>query len=206
MLSLVAFAGASMFFAGLNLTAPVQITGSVKNPGPVFVMEASSLHSAVQMAGGFTQGADLRAVEVRAPNGESKKWDLYALGVVPSVRPGDTVIVPKLDKNAVVMVGGRVSNPAPIAYRKGLTLADVLAEARIVGPDEIDYLTVTSAERGKPASTKTIKMAELALVAPTISMLPGDKVDVPYSTVTMSDNDLLTVVVIVLLLILITKD
>lgn len=205
MFSLFTIASASMVLASFNLMVPVQITGAVKNPGPVFVTEASSLRSAVQLAGGFTTNADLRAVEVRAPNGDSKKWDLYALGLVQSVKPGDTVIVPTLDLKSVVLVNGRVANPSPITYRQGLTLADVLAEARIVRPEEINHVTVTSAEPGIGSPNKTYKMDGLALVAPTIAMLPGDRVNVPYSTTTLSDKDMLTVVLIVLLVILIAK-
>lgn len=197
MSGLFSLASASLLLATLPGPAPVLIEGAVQQPQALALQEPTSLREAVRAAGGFAPSADLRNVRIQSPSGAVRTCNLFALGTVPAVQPGDVVSVPRLDPKTVVFVDGRVNNRAPIDYRPGLTLADVLASAEPAA-GEMERVVVTRTDGQRTA----IPAAQLPKLAPITMLKPGDRVAVPHAAAyATSDRELLTILVIALVLI-----
>ena len=55
----------------------INLMGHVKNPGTYLVYDKIDFMSALSMAGGYLQGADLKNIIIYSENGESEKINLY---------------------------------------------------------------------------------------------------------------------------------
>ena len=96
-------------------TIRVRVVGEVKSPGEVLVPPNSSLSSAVAIAGGPTEDAELdetRLVRLSdAGEIEEEKIDLQNLIDDYQVRDGDVIFVPKENVRSVIDFASRLFNP-----------------------------------------------------------------------------------------------
>ncbi|NER83025.1 MAG: polysaccharide export protein [Leptolyngbya sp. SIO1D8] len=96
-------------------TVRVRVVGEVTSPGEVLVPPASSLSSAVAIAGGPTDNAALNRVELIRLNEEgaieSQEVDLRNLIDEVQIQEGDVVIVPEQNASTVLRWAQRILNP-----------------------------------------------------------------------------------------------
>jgi polysaccharide biosynthesis/export protein len=114
----------------VNLTAPrplqIAVSGEVKRPGS-YIMSAQDgsqfpqLTQALQLAGGITQAADIRRVQIVRQTGESATLDLWALtegGNLtqdPVLLDGDSIFVPtatRIDSDRIRQISETSFSPA----------------------------------------------------------------------------------------------
>jgi polysaccharide export outer membrane protein len=99
-------------------TVRVRVVGEVKAPGEVQVPPNSSISSAVAIAGGPTEDANLRQVTFvrldEAGEAEPLELDLRNLNDSNQVQDGDVVIVPKRGSASLVDFAGRLLSPLGI--------------------------------------------------------------------------------------------
>ncbi|AFQ51313.1 Polysaccharide export lipoprotein Wza [Burkholderia cepacia GG4] len=110
----------------------VQVTGEVKQPGPLAVSDVPlTLVDAISRSGGSTNEADLQRVRLTR---EGKLYTLDANGVLDRgevkqnvmLQPGDIINVPDRSDSRVFIMG-EVKTPVTVPMLKGkLTLADAL--------------------------------------------------------------------------------
>jgi polysaccharide biosynthesis/export protein len=96
-------------------TVRVRVVGEVTAPGEVQVPPNSSISSAVAIAGGPTDDANLRRVGFVRMNEagqiEQQEIDLRNLSDTNQIQEGDVVIVPKRDSASFVDFAGRLFSP-----------------------------------------------------------------------------------------------
>jgi polysaccharide export outer membrane protein len=99
-------------------TVRVRVVGEVKAPGEVQVPPDSSISSAVAIAGGPTEDANLREVAFVRLNElgqvEQQEFDLRSLNDTNQIQEGDVVIVPKRGSASFVDFAGRLLSPLGI--------------------------------------------------------------------------------------------
>jgi polysaccharide biosynthesis/export protein len=99
-------------------TVRVRVVGEVKAPGEVQVPPDSSISSAVAIAGGPTEDANLREVAFVRLNElgqvEQQEFDLRSLNDTNQIQDGDVVIVPKRGSASFVDFAGRLLSPLGI--------------------------------------------------------------------------------------------
>jgi len=113
------------------------LVGAVTTPGVYQLQQASTVLDALALSGGLTADADLwHAYLVRGD--ESTPLNLYALvegndlSQNQPLRPGDTLVIPRLKEQVYVM--GAVGTPGPQPIRPGDTLMDILGRAGGIAP------------------------------------------------------------------------
>lgn len=185
----------------------LSVSGAVKKPGTFVISKPQSLTSAIQEFGGFNRDADQRRIRVTSADGSVRTVDLTQIGTIPSVRPGETVDVPAIDRAKSVMVQGGVARGGAYDFKPGLTVADVLREAGASNQAAIDSVRVV--RPGADGTHQILKADYLAMssgAAVPMALRAGDTVVVPYAKgYTTSDRELLTIVVIGLLIILLVS-
>jgi polysaccharide biosynthesis/export protein len=99
-------------------TVRVRVVGEVTAPGEVQVPPNSSISSAVAIAGGPTEDANLRHVGFVRMNEtgqiEQQELDLRNLSDTNQIQEGDVVIVPKRGSSSFVDFAGRLLSPLGI--------------------------------------------------------------------------------------------
>jgi polysaccharide biosynthesis/export protein len=99
-------------------TVRVRVVGEVTAPGEVQVPPNSSISSAVAIAGGPTEDANLRRVGFVRMNEsgqiEQQELDLRNLSDTNQIQEGDVVIVPKRNSASFVDFAGRLLSPLGI--------------------------------------------------------------------------------------------
>lgn len=196
-------AGLALAIGNANLT-PIQIEGAVHHPGPILVERSQGLRAAIQHTGGFNKDADLRSIHVARKDGTRQTYNLYAYGPSPSLKAGDVVYVPSIDPGKVIFTEGPVLNRGPIDFAPGMTLADALSKMQPAMKGQMDRVTVTRGA-GEEAQTQTFKAKDLVALAPTIHLMPGDRVAVPYAAQVRSDRELITILLIAVVVLAIAK-
>jgi hypothetical protein len=107
-----------------KLTIDVQIWGQVNRPGQYFVPDRTDLVGLISYAGGPTEDAKLRNVQVLRPTsstGRVHRVNLEAFMVtgdpelIPRLTPGDVVVVPASRSRSVTRMAGIVSVLALVA-------------------------------------------------------------------------------------------
>lgn len=189
----------------LSLISPsIDLGGAVKNPGPVVLKEPTALSKVLRDRGGLLPEGDAKKILVRSRSGSERVVDMSGFGQLVTLVDGDSVSVPKRNDKDYVFVSGGVTNGGAIPYRDGLDLKTLLAEARATPNAGVNHVKVSrSTDTGVE---KTIVNLDAGANPPLIALMPGDKVEVPYSRVVASDRELLTIVVIgLLILILISR-
>lgn len=177
-------------------TNQVFVVGEVVQPGAYQLASVATVLNALYAAGGPTERANFRGVEVRRGDSTVAALDLYDYLLRADTRndivleQGDIVFVPI--RGPRVAVTGAVQRPAIYELRAGQTLADAVAMAGgFRASADLDRLTVhrilPPAERGPgPAPRAALDVPlELAaahpqVVIPPFPLLDGDSVAVRF--------------------------
>lgn len=182
----------------------VTVLGAVKSPGTISLSGPKSLSSAIERLGGLTLEADKHAISIRHSDGSTAQVNLCQLGTIPAVRPGDLVLVPKVDPSKYVFVQGGVASSGSLSFTKDMTLLDALLAARPVKGAGVEKILLHRPGPDGAMTTKTYNLFTLA--AEPVALKPADRIEVPYASLdTMSDRQILTIVVIGLLIILLVR-
>src|SRR5262249_49778767 len=138
----------------------------VIRPATYEVAAGQSVADVVQMAGGFTETADRRRIQIervvppaeRTTAGSDRRVvdvpaDLFATA---PVRGGDVVKVLEISKRVAsrVTVLGNVWTPGPVGFVSGMKLSDALRRAGGLKPDS--YLGTIQVRRLLADSTRTM--------------------------------------------------
>lgn len=144
----------------------VRVAGHVVRPATYELRGQQTLGQVLEMAGGFTESADRRRVQIerivppneRTTAGTDRKTiDVEAdLIATAPVRGGDVVKVTEIAKRVANRVGviGNVWRPGPVAFVPGMTLEDALRRVGGLKPDS--YLGDVLVTRLQADSTRTM--------------------------------------------------
>jgi len=166
----------------------VAVDGEVHRPAIYELKGNTTVANIVQLAGGVTTEADTsRAALVRVNDRRERVVVNIPLdapdGRGELLRNGDSLRVlrlrPTLDQG--VMVEGHVFNPAPVAWREGLRLTDVIGSVDELKPNaDINYILV---RRELPPDRRTVMLsADLAAALrdpsslKNIALMPRDRI------------------------------
>jgi len=110
--------------AGQELAIKVHIWGQVHRPGRYLVPDGTDLVGLISFAGGPTSGAKLKQVRLIHPRGDGEKVDEVNLNdfvdsgdpsLVPTLRPGDVIVIPASRSHSLLKYTGVVSVLALVA-------------------------------------------------------------------------------------------
>ncbi len=170
------------------VSAVVAVDGEVRRPAIYELKGNTSVSDIVQLAGGVTVEADTSRAALVRVNDQRVRMVVNvpldsASGRGELMRNGDSLRVlrlrPTLDKG--VMLEGHVFNPAPVAWRDGLRLTDVIDSVDDLKPGaDINYVLV---RRELPPDRRVVMVsADLAAAlrdpssAKNIPLLPRDRI------------------------------
>ena len=166
----------------------VYVVGEVAQPGAYQISSLGTVFTALYAAGGVTERAKLRGVEVQRSGKTIATLDLYDYLLRGDTRAdvrletGDVVFVPiHLSR---VRVSGAVLRPAVYETKAGETLADMIAAAGSFRPDaaleRVKVERVLPAEARGPQTTArvTIDVPMAIGIAPRFALEDGDVVHV----------------------------
>src|SRR5437660_429198 len=159
------------------------VVGEVAQPGAYQISSLGTVLTALYAAGGVTERANLRAVEVRRFGKSIATFDLYDY-----LLRGDTRNDLRLETGDVVFVGvhgtrvqltGAVRRPAIYEVRTGESLADLVRDAGGFRPDaQLKRLSVfrllPAAERGPGAPPRAVIDVALSSKRDRGAVPPGD--------------------------------
>jgi len=177
----------------------IYVQGEVTNPGKYEIGGTPSVWDAIKEAGGATADASLESVRIIRVGGEGSAMTLVNVrealdsgnvGSLPTLKPGDTVIVPERTATytgtGAVNVFGSVLHPAAYALTGDRRLSDALLAAG--GPVEGAKLSKVTIIRPVAAGgTRTISVdferyLETGDLRHNPPILPNDTVSVPRSS------------------------
>ncbi len=166
----------------------VYVVGEVSQPGAYQISSLGTVFTALYAAGGVTERAKLRGVEVRRLGKNVATLDLYDYLLRGDTRAdvrletGDVIFVPIHESR--VRMSGAVLRPAVYETKTGETLADMLAAAGGFRPDaalervKVERFLPPDA-RGTQATVRvTIDVPMTNGVAPRFTLEDGDVVHV----------------------------
>ncbi len=164
----------------------IYVVGEVAQPGAYQISSLGTVLTALYAAGGVTDRANLRSVEVRRGDKPVATLDLYDYllrgDVHDDVRlqTGDVVFVPVHGIRAEI--SGAVTRPAIYELRAGETLADLLRAAGSFRPNAqfkrvAVHRLLPPAERGPGSPPRAvIDVALTGVQIPPLALLDGDSV------------------------------
>jgi protein involved in polysaccharide export with SLBB domain len=164
----------------------VYVVGEVEQPGAYQVSALGTPLTALYAAGGVTERANLRKVEVRSGARPASTVDLYDyllhgdMSKASRLADGDVVFVGVRERR--VSVNGKVNRPASYDVIPGETLSELVASAGGFAPDAaLKRITihrfVPVATRGPERLARSAVDVPLAAgVIPTIGLEDGDSV------------------------------
>ncbi len=169
----------------------VRVVGEVARPGSYQIAATAGVLQAIYEAGGLTQEASFRGVQVRRGRELVASVDLYdflTTGVIPNdvmLGPGDAVFVPPSARR--VKLAGEVVHPAIYEFKPGETLLHLIGMAGGLTPEAaatsatIDRI-VPLTERRDAGRTREVLTVNLAAIIdstiPAPTLLPGDSVTI----------------------------
>jgi len=184
-------------------TRMVRIVGAVAAPGRFIWSNGMTLLDLIASSGGLTDQADLSKIKIIPREEENTKTKFFNLsnfingdsniGALPKIKPGYTVIIPKLaagstadlmrhPSNRSIYLFGAVAAPGRYQFKKSLNLLDILAAAGGTTPTaDLRNIQVSHGSSLKPrVSTVNLSMyfktGDESLI-PKLS--PGDTIYVP---------------------------
>ena len=181
------------------------VVGEVAQPGAYQISSLGTVLTALYAAGGVTERAKLRGVEVRRFGKVVATFDLYDYLLRGDTKhdvrleTGDVVFVPV--HGTRVQVTGAVVRPATYELERGETLADLLRDAGGFRPEAslrrvVIERILPAAERGAEATARARVEVGLAPVNGQVRR-GGGSADPPLSvavpTVELQDGDVVTV-------------
>jgi len=164
----------------------VYVVGEVSQPGAYQVSALGTTLTALYAAGGVTERANLRRVEVRRAGSPPTSFDLYDYllqgDVSKDVRlqNGDVVFVGVRERRAVVL--GKVRRPASYDLAAGETLADLIGAAggfsaeAAQGRVAIHRILPADSRTTDPVARSVIDVELRRGVIPAIGLEDGDSV------------------------------
>src|SRR5215510_12247184 len=184
----------------------VRVAGHVLRPAIYEVAPNETIGDIIRMAGGLTELADRRRIQVerivppsqRTASGRDRLMVDVPLDKLDSTpaRGGDIVRVYQIAKHVTnrVTVKGNVWSPGTIALTAGMTLQDALRSAG--GPKPDSYLESVLISRLKPDSTREMRRSSLTDTSGhatnNIQLDDGDEITV-FSTTEMRPKQFVTV-------------
>lgn len=201
----IALGLSGFLFFGTVAPPIVTVRGEVKNPGAYIAADKTNLRSILHRSGGLTPHADPKKIEIHTSDGEKKVIDLTKPAPLPSLNPGDVVIVPEQDDNAYVSIEGGVLWPGKTDYSENLTVLRAIQQSKPLAHSDLERVTVT---RTNNDGTEEVFIVNLRNVlegkTKDMPLQPADKVNVPFVKAEgLSDRELLTILVIGILVLLI---
>src|SRR2546429_4536169 len=166
----------------------VYVVGEVAQPGAYQISSLGTVFTALYAAGGVTERAKLRGVEVQRNGKHIATLDLYDYLLRGDTRAdvrletGDVIFVPiHLSR---VRVSGAVLRPAVYETKTGETLADMIGAAGGFRPDaalervKVERVLPPEARGAQPTARVTIDVPMTNGVAPRFGLEDGDIVQV----------------------------
>jgi len=169
----------------------VRVVGEVARPGSYQVPATGSVLTALYQAGGLTERAGFRAVEVRRGAdlvGTVDLYDYLLRGIVPTsvhLASGDVIFVPP--RGARVKIAGEVLRPAIYEIAPGETLRDLVKLAGGLTPfASVEAATIDRVlppeQRSAPGHERTVLTVPLAQAlapnGPDVPLVAGDSVTI----------------------------
>src|SRR3989454_8087334 len=166
----------------------VYVVGEVSQPGAYQISSLGTVFTALYAAGGVTERAKLRGVEVRRLGKNVATLDLYDYLLRGDTRAdvrletGDVIFVPIHESR--VRMSGAVLRPAVYETKTGETLADMLAAAGGFRPDaalervKVERFLPPDARATQATARVTIDVPMTQGVAPRFALEDGDVVHV----------------------------
>src|SRR5438093_1739285 len=166
----------------------VYVVGEVSQPGAYQISSLGTVFTALYAAGGVTERAKLRGVEVRRLGKNVATLDLYDYLLRGDTRAdvrletGDVIFVPIHESR--VRMSGAVLRPAVYETKTGETLADMLAAAGGFRPDaalervKVERFLPPDARGTQATARVTIDVPMTNGVAPRFTLEDGDVVHV----------------------------
>lgn len=145
----------------------VNVVGAVQAPGSYPIREAATLADLWGRAGGPLETANTSAC-VLLRDAESEVVNVRALiedGAIEhnrTLRPGDTLLVPKIAQEAYVF--GAVQKPGVISIQEGDTIIDIIARAG--GPTSGAHVSRIALVRRSPADQMSLEPERRSLARP----------------------------------------
>ena len=188
----------------------VYVMGEVFKPGAMEMKQEASFYDILATAGGPTRFAETRHIRILRANGEVTAFDLQAYmdgqkrGALPSIRPGDAILVPeKTDINEkswlnihpdrAVRIIGAVNRPGRYEWADEMTLMDLLAHAGgPVADADIAHLQVLTQSSGNMTESIEFDLKHFLDKGGDISSIPrikaGDTIVIPELPQDPNDN------------------
>jgi protein involved in polysaccharide export with SLBB domain len=170
----------------------VTVLGHVAKPGSYMLPNTSTLQSAIGEAGGFAPGALLSQIKLirkegQAINNQTVNLEMFYLkgdlSALPSLKEGDTIVVPGNPLTATVKVLGSVQKPGSFDIAFRMSLLDVIALAGgTTDQADLRHVKVISFGGQNAGETRVVNVEDLlqASNVKSISVVaPGDVVYVP---------------------------
>src|SRR6266478_595974 len=166
----------------------VYVVGEVSQPGAYQISSLGTVFTALYAAGGVTERAKLRGVEVQRLGKTVATLDLYDYLLRGNTRndirleTGDVIFVPIHESR--VRMSGAVLRPAVYETKTGETLADMLAAAGGFRPDaalervKVERFLPSDARATQATARVTIDVPMTQGVAPRFTLEDGDVVQV----------------------------
>ncbi|WP_420598216.1 SLBB domain-containing protein [Neptuniibacter sp.] len=124
----------------------VYVMGEVFKPGAMEMGEGSGFYDLLATAGGPTRFAETRQIRIIRANGQVQPFDLQSYvdsqgqGKMPTIQPGDAILVPektdmnekswlKVHPNRAVRIIGAVNRPGRYEWASEMSLMDLIAHA-----------------------------------------------------------------------------
>jgi protein involved in polysaccharide export with SLBB domain len=170
--------GDKIFVPTLKGGSQVYVFGLVVRPGSVPFVRGMTVKDAINQAGGFLAGADLKKVMIERDGKPMGTVDLTKGD--PVLEPGDSVRVSKAPETKHVVVTGAVARPGIITYFEGMTVLKAIEaagglDARLTR----GRIKLVRRTQGK-TSTQFFDIAGLiAGSVPDVLVLPDDRIELP---------------------------
>ena len=178
----------------------VYVVGEVGQPGAYQISSLGTVLTALYAAGGLTERADMRAVEVRRLSKTVATVDLYDYLLRGDTRSdirletGDVVFVPV--HGTRVQISGAVRRPAIYELKAGETLSELIRAAGEFSPNAAlkriaVHRILPSAQRGPGPAPRAVIDVELTtgrgerggedpVMIPSVALMDGDSVVVDF--------------------------
>ncbi|HWP31646.1 MAG TPA: SLBB domain-containing protein [Fimbriimonadales bacterium] len=182
----------------------ITVQGEVENPGVYMTSNSTNLRNIIQKSGGLKPDADPKKIEIHTSDGEIKVVDLTKPTPLPTLKPGDVVIVPELDESAYISIEGGVLWRGKMNYSENLTVLRAIQQAKPLDRCDLERVAVTRTNDDGKEEVFVVNLRNvLEGKAKDMPLQPADKVNVPFvKASSLSDRELLTILVIGLLILL----
>jgi polysaccharide export outer membrane protein len=163
---------------------PVQLLGNIENPGTYYLKGQTDLVGLLAQAGGIAESDQLSTYEVQIKRARTEAVAPISLSLDRlmhlgegnlKVEAGDVI---HITRGRVVYVSGEVVRPGSMAWKEGLTISQVLAEAG--GPGRAANLRKALLIRGQERITINIRDIQRGR-AEDIVIRPDDQIIVDQS-------------------------